>query len=74
MSYEQRMIVLFIIGANGVAPKDRVNAANLILTVYDESQIDRIKREMDKCCSHASRAALINKILQMGQSLKEGAD
>ena len=83
MSYEQRMIVLFIIGTNGiVSVEDKLNASNLILTAYDKSQVDRIKGKVDICkspsISQEARQSLIKEmieeILQAGESLKEGAD
>jgi len=83
MSYEQRLIVLFIVGVNGViSPEDKISATNLILTAYDKSQVDRIKKQVDVLKSpsmpreqrESMTKELVAEILRSGESLKEGAD
>ena len=83
MSYEQRLIVLFIIGANGViSPEDKLSATNLILNACDESQVFKIKKRMDVLKSPSISPEeretltkdLVQDILRSGESQKEGAD
>lgn len=83
MSYEQRMIVMFILQVNCIDAKDKLEATNLILNVCDESQISRIKMKVDVLKSSPSatqevRESIIGEmmddILSVGMSLREGAD